>query len=66
MEGIRDRMSKTEGPSYVKYALADSLIIMMCGVLCGLDAPEDLVVCARSKVDFPSRKHRTISASPYF
>lgn len=24
-------------PSYVKHALADILIIIMCGILCGLD-----------------------------
>lgn len=55
MEGIRNRMSKIEDPrhpSYVKYALADILIIIMCGVLCGLDTLEDLVVYAKSKADF--------------
>ena len=39
-------------PSYVKYALADILIIIMCGVLCGLDTLGDLVVYAKSKADF--------------
>lgn len=38
-------------PSYVKYALADILIIMS-GVLCGLDTLEDLVVYAKSAADF--------------
>ena len=40
MEEIRERMSKIEDPrhqSYVEYALADILIIIMCAVLCGLD-----------------------------
>ena len=39
-------------PSYVKYALEDILIIIMCGVLCGLDTLGDLVVYAKSKADF--------------
>ena len=40
MEEIRAQMSTIEDPrhpSYVKYALTDILIIIMCGVLCGLD-----------------------------
>ena len=55
MEEIRDRMLKIEDPrhpSYVKYALVDILIIIMCGVLCGLDTLEDLVVYAKSAADF--------------
>ena len=55
MEEIRAQMSTIEyprHPSYVKYALADILIIIMCGVLCGLDTLGDLVVCAKSKADF--------------
>ena len=39
-------------PSYVKHALADILIIIMCGVLCGLDTLGDLVVYAKSAGDF--------------
>lgn len=55
MEGIRERMSRIEDPrhpSYVKHALADILIVIMCSVLCGLDTLEDLVVYAKSKADF--------------
>ena len=55
MEEIRAQMSTIEEPrhpSYVKYALADILIIVMCGVLCGLDTLGDLVVYAKSKADF--------------
>lgn len=52
MGEIRDRMSKIKDPSYMKYALADILIIIMCGVLCGLDTPEELVVYAKSKEDY--------------
>ena len=55
MEEIRAQMSTIEDPrhpSYVKYALADILIIIMCGVLCGLDTLGDLMVYAKSKADF--------------
>ena len=55
MEEIRAQMSTIEEPrhpSYVKYALEDILIIIMCGVLCGLDTLGDLVVYAKSKADF--------------
>ena len=55
MEEIRAQMSTIEDPrhpNYVKYALADILIIIMCGVLCGLDTLGDLVVYAKSKADF--------------
>ena len=55
MEEIRAQMSTIEDPrhpSYVKYASADILIIIMCGVLCGLDTLGDLVVYAKSKADF--------------
>ena len=45
-------MEDPRHPSYVKYALADILIIIMCGVLCGLDALGDLVIYAKSKADF--------------
>ena len=48
MEKIED----PRHPSYVKYALADILIIIMCGVLCGLDTLEDLVIYAKSKAYF--------------
>ena len=55
MEGIRNRMLEIEDPrhpSYVKHALANILIIIMSGVLCGLDKLEDLVVYAKSAADF--------------
>ena len=40
MEEIREQMSAIEDPrhqSYIKYPLADILIIIMCAVLSGLD-----------------------------
>lgn len=55
MEEIRARMTEIEDqqhPSYVKYPLADILVTVMCGVLCGLDTLEDLVIYAKSKRDF--------------
>ena len=55
MEEIRARMSTIEDPrhqSYVKYALADILIIIMCAVLCGLDTLGDLVIYAKIKKNF--------------
>ena len=55
MEEIRARMTEIEDwrhPSYVKYALADILTIVMCAVLCGLDTLGDLVIYARSKKEF--------------
>lgn len=48
-------MTKIENPrppSYVKYELADILLIIMCGVLCGLDGLENLVVYAKSAAEF--------------
>ena len=59
MEEIRARMTEIEDqrhPSYVKYALADILIIVMCAVLCGLDTLGDLVVYARSKKEFLAKE----------
>ncbi len=55
MEELRKRMSAIEDPrhpSYVKYSLADILIIVMCGVLSGLDTLGDLVIYAKSKKEF--------------
>ncbi len=43
-------------PSYVKYPLADILIIVMCAVLCGLDTLGYLVIYAKSKKDFLSKE----------
>ena len=51
MEKIRARMSAIEDPRhqrYVKYPLADILIIIMCSVLCGLDTLGDVVIYAKS------------------
>lgn len=61
MEEIRARMSEIEDdrhPSYVKYPLADILIIVMCAVLCGLDTLEDLVIYAKSKEEFLAKEFR--------
>ena len=55
MKEIRARMSAIEDPrhqSYVKYRLADVLIIIMCAVLCGLDTLGDLVIYAKNKEEF--------------
>lgn len=43
-------------PSYVKYPLADILIIVMCAVLCGLDTLEDLVIYAKSRKEFLAKE----------
>lgn len=59
MEELRKRMSEIEDPrhpSYVKYSLVDILIIVMCGVLCGLDTLGDLVIYAKSKQEFLSKE----------
>lgn len=59
MEEIQARMSEVEKqrhPSYVKYLLADTLIIVMRGVLCGLDTLDDLVIYAKSKKGFLSKE----------
>ena len=59
MEEIRARMSEIEDgrhPSYVKYPLADILIIVMCAVLCGLDTLGDLVIYAKNKKEFLSKE----------
>ena len=55
MEEIRARMSAIEDPrhqSYIKYALADIVIIIMCAVLSGLDTLGDLVIYAKNKEEF--------------
>ena len=59
MEELWKKMSEIEDPrhpSYVKYALADILIIVMCGVLSGLDTLGDLVIYAKSKREFLSKE----------
>lgn len=55
MEEIRARLAEIEDqrhPSYVKYPLADILIIVMCAVLCGLDTLGELVIYAKNKKEF--------------
>ena len=55
MGEIKARMSAIEDPrhqSYVKYSLADILIIIMCAVLCGSDTLGDLVIYAKSRGEF--------------
>jgi len=52
MEEIREQMSAIEDPrhqSYVKYPLADILIIIMCAVLSGLDTLGDLAIYAKKE-----------------
>lgn len=59
-------MSKIEDPrhaSYVKYPLADILIIVMCAVLCGIDTLGDLVIYAENKQEF-LRKELGIQSIP--
>jgi len=59
MEELREKLSIIEDPrhpSYVKYALADILIIVMCGVLSGLDTLGDLVIYAKSKKEFLAKE----------
>ena len=59
MEEIRARKSEIEDPrhqSYVKYPLADILIIIMCAVLCGLDTLGDLVVYAKNREEFLTKE----------
>lgn len=59
MEDIRARMTAIEDtrhPSYVKYPLADILIIVMCAVLCGLDTLGDLVIYAKNKSEFLAKE----------
>lgn len=59
MEEIRVKLSSIEDPrhqSYVKYALADILIIIMCAVLCGLDTLGDLVIYAKNREEFLTKE----------
>ncbi len=59
MEKIRERMSEIKDsrhPSYVKYPLADILMIIMCAVLSGLDTLGDFVIYAKSKKEFLSKE----------
>ena len=59
MEEIKERLSGIEDPrhqSYVKYPLADILIIIMCAVLCGLDTLGDLVIYAKNREEFLTKE----------
>ncbi len=59
MEKIKGRLSEIKDPrhlSYVKYPLADILIIIMCAVLSGLDTLGDLVTYAKSQGEFFSKE----------
>ena len=59
MEEIRARLSEIADerhPSYVRYPLADILIIVMCSVLCGLDTLGDSVIYAKNKKDFLAKE----------
>ncbi|MBD5150584.1 MAG: ISAs1 family transposase [Oscillibacter sp.] len=59
MEEIRARLSEIEDqrhPSYVKYPLAEILIIVMCAVLCGLDTLGDLVIYAKNRKEFLAKE----------
>ena len=52
------KKAKTEVPrhsNYVKYPLADILIIVMCGVLSGLDTLGNLVICEENRAEFLSK-----------
>ncbi len=59
MKEIRGRLMEIKDPrhpSYVKYPLADILIIIMCAVLSGLDTLGDLVIYVKSKKEFLSKE----------
>ena len=59
MDELRERMTGIEDPrhaSYVRYPLVDILLIVMCGVLSGLDTLGDLVIYAKSKAEFLSKE----------
>ena len=59
MEEIREQMSEIEDPrhqSYVKYPLADILIIIMCAVLSRLDTLGDLERYAKNRGEFGGKE----------
>ena len=59
MEEIREQMSEIEDPrhqSYVKYPLADILIIIMCAVLSRLDTLGDLEIYAKNRGEFGGKE----------
>ena len=47
----------------VEHKLVDVLIIVMCGVLCGLDKPEDIATYGKEKLPF-LKEHFKITKSP--
>ncbi len=55
MHEIAKRLSEIEDvshSSYIKYQLGDVLVIILCGVLCGLDILEDLHIFAKSHAEY--------------
>lgn len=55
MEEIGAQASAIEAPrhqSYIKYLLADILIMIMCAVLSGLDTSGDLAIYAKNRKGF--------------
>ena len=66
MEKIRERLSLIPDyrhPGYISHKLCDILIIVMIGVLCGLDQLGDLVVFANERKEF-FEKYFEIKAIP--
>ncbi|MDR1488706.1 MAG: transposase family protein, partial [Holosporales bacterium] len=52
---IKERFGIIEDPrhpSYIEHKISDILIIIMCGVLCGLDKLSDLVIFAEGRILF--------------
>jgi predicted transposase YbfD/YdcC len=63
---VKERFGIIDDPrhqSYVEHNLADILIIVMCGVLCGLDGLNELIIYAKSKISF-FREHFCIMKIP--
>lgn len=55
MDEVRARMATISDPrhaSYIKHQLSDILLIIMCGVLSGLDTLGDLALYANEKREF--------------
>lgn len=55
MQEIAKKLSEIEDvrhSSYIKYKLGDVLVIILCGVLCGLDSLEDLHIFAKSHAEY--------------
>jgi hypothetical protein len=63
---LRERFEIIDDPrhqSYIEHNLGDILIIVMCGVLCGLDRLSELIIYAQSKILF-FQKHFGIMKIP--